>query len=119
MLNLDTCILLILLKDGLNEREKFLVQNEETLISLIVLWELWKLNDRGRIRFDRAGPVERALLSRMVVLPLDETVIDALARLDFRSDPADELIAATSLAHGIPLMTRDRKLRASKVVPLA
>jgi predicted nucleic acid-binding protein len=36
-----------------------------------------------------------------------------------RGDPADELIAATSLVHGVPLVTRDRALLASKVVPLA
>lgn len=35
------------------------------------------------------------------------------------SDPADELIAATSLVHNVPLLTRDAKLRRSKVVPLA
>jgi PIN domain nuclease of toxin-antitoxin system len=40
-------------------------------------------------------------------------------RLDFESDPADELIAATSLVHVAPLVTRDGKIRRSKVVPLA
>lgn len=39
--------------------------------------------------------------------------------LDFDSNPADELIAATSVVHNVPLMTRDRKLKRSKVVPLA
>jgi predicted nucleic acid-binding protein len=42
-----------------------------------------------------------------------------LATLDFRSDPADELIAATSLVHNVPLLTRDRKLLASQQIPLA
>jgi predicted nucleic acid-binding protein len=39
--------------------------------------------------------------------------------LDFRSDPADELIAATSVVYRVPLVTRDRKLRGSKIVPIA
>jgi PIN domain nuclease of toxin-antitoxin system len=39
--------------------------------------------------------------------------------LDFDSDPADEIIAATSLVHRVPLMTRDRKMRRSKLVPIA
>jgi PIN domain nuclease of toxin-antitoxin system len=43
----------------------------------------------------------------------------AIDDLDFNSDPADELIAATSLAHDVQLLTRDRKLRKSEVVPLA
>jgi len=39
--------------------------------------------------------------------------------LDLRSDPADELIAATSVVHNLPLVTRDPKLRASRITPLA
>jgi PIN domain nuclease of toxin-antitoxin system len=46
-------------------------------------------------------------------------VVRALRRLDFESDPADEIIAATSLVHRTPLLTRDRKLLKSRVVPLA
>jgi hypothetical protein len=34
-------------------------------------------------------------------------------------DTADELIAATSVVHGVPLLTRDRAIRRSKIVPLA
>jgi PIN domain nuclease of toxin-antitoxin system len=41
------------------------------------------------------------------------------ARLDIQGDPADELIAATSAIHNVPLVTRDRALLKSKVVPLA
>jgi PIN domain nuclease of toxin-antitoxin system len=40
-------------------------------------------------------------------------------RLDVKGDPADELIAATSVVHQLPLVTRDRALRRSKQVPLA
>ena len=36
-----------------------------------------------------------------------------------RGGPADEIIAATSLVHRVPLVTRDRRLEASRVVPLA
>jgi len=39
--------------------------------------------------------------------------------LDFESDPADEIIAATSLTHDIPLLTRDSRIRKSKLVKLA
>jgi predicted nucleic acid-binding protein len=42
-----------------------------------------------------------------------------MRRLDFRGDPADELIAATSIVHRLPLVTRDARIRKSKVVPLA
>jgi PIN domain nuclease of toxin-antitoxin system len=39
--------------------------------------------------------------------------------LDFASDPADELIAATSVVERIPLLTRDQKILKSRMVPLA
>ena len=55
----------------------------------------------------------------MHVWPLDLDVARTATRLDFRSDPADELIAATSVVHGVPLLTRDARIRRSKVVPLA
>lgn len=47
------------------------------------------------------------------------TTSAAIGQLDVRGDPADDLIAATSLAHDIPLMTRDKRLRRSKRVPIA
>jgi PIN domain nuclease of toxin-antitoxin system len=43
----------------------------------------------------------------------------SLAALDFKSDPADELIAATSLTYRVPLLTRDARIRTSKLVPFA
>jgi len=39
--------------------------------------------------------------------------------LDFDSDPADEIIAATSIVHHVKLVTRDRVLRKSKLVSFA
>src|SRR2546430_9647360 len=39
--------------------------------------------------------------------------------VDFRSDPADEIIAATSIVEEMPLLTRDTRLLKSKMVPLA
>lgn len=42
-----------------------------------------------------------------------------MRQLDFSSDPADELIAATSIAHNVPLLTRDTRMLKSQVVPLA
>jgi hypothetical protein len=36
----------------------------------------------------------------------------------FESDPADDLPAATSVVHRVPLVTRDRKIRCSKLVPV-
>jgi PIN domain nuclease of toxin-antitoxin system len=40
-------------------------------------------------------------------------------RLDFSSDPADELVAATSIVHRVPLVTRDARILRSQIVPFA
>ena len=58
-------------------------------------------------------------LNRMHVWPIDLAVAVASTRLDFRGDPADELIAATSVVHRIPLVTRDAVILGSAIVPLA
>lgn len=119
MLNLDTCILLILLRGGLSEREIRVLEGKEAGISAIVLWELWKLRALGRLEFEPWSDDVQQTIRRFNIWPVDEAVCQALIRLDFTSDPADEIIAATSIAHQVPLVTRDRRLLASKVIPLA
>ena len=57
--------------------------------------------------------------NRLHVWPIDLVVARVSTRLDFSSDPADEIIAATSIVHRIPLITRDHSFRHSKAVPLA
>ncbi len=59
------------------------------------------------------------VLSRLHVWSIDLAVARASTRLDFNSDPADELIAAISVVHNISLLTRDETIRNSKIVPLA
>ena len=73
----------------------------------------------GRIEADLEHPRIVRALSAVHVWPIDLAVVRAIRRLDFQGDPADELIAATSLVHGVPLVTRDRAIRRSKIVPLA
>ena len=119
MLNLDTHILIHAFTGNLTAKEQALLTGEQWSISAIVLWEISKLSQLGRIEFDLADPEILAVLNRVHVWPIDVQVCQTLARLDFKSDPADELIAATSLVHGIPLVTRDSKLLKSEVVPLA
>ena len=57
-------------------------------------------------------------LAAVQVWPITAEIARESTSLDLRSDPADELIAATSVVHNVPLVTRDPKLRASRVVPL-
>ena len=59
------------------------------------------------------------MLAQIHIWPIDLAVRRVLRKLDFRIDPADEIIAATSLVHHVGLVTRDRKVKSSRVVPLA
>jgi PIN domain nuclease of toxin-antitoxin system len=119
MLNLDTHILLHALAGTLDKREQTQLERQPWSISAIVLWEVAKLAQLGRIEVDLDDPYLTRTLARIQVWPLTLEVCRGIALLDFRSDPADEIIAATSLVHRVPLVTRDRRIRRSKVVPLA
>ena len=119
MLNVDTHVLIDAMRGELPAREARLLRSETWSISAIVLWELAKLVQLGRIELDLDDPEVDRFLAQIHVWPISPDVVRALTRLDFRSDPADELIAATSLVHRVPLLTRDRKLLKSKTVPLS
>jgi PIN domain nuclease of toxin-antitoxin system len=119
MLNLDTHILIRALAGELTPREAGILSGERWGISAIVLWEIAKLSQLGRIEVDFDSAEFARAISALHVWPLDLAVSRITRRLDFRSDPADEIIAATSIAHNAPLLTRDRRIRSSKLVPLA
>ena len=119
MLNLDTHIVLHALTGDLEPHEARLMRRHPQGISAIVLWEIAELRRAGRIDASLEDPDLIEVLNGFHVWPISREVCVKLADLDFRSDPADELIAATSLAHRVPLLTRDRRILASRKVPLA
>ena len=119
MLNVDTHVLLHAVTGQLRPAELRLLRDETWSISAIVLWEIAKLAQLGRIAVDLDDPEVVRVLARLHVWPLTREVARESTRLDVRGDPADELIAATSVVHKVPLITRDRALRRSKIVPLA
>jgi PIN domain nuclease of toxin-antitoxin system len=119
MLNLDTHILVSLITGDVSEEERRLAVHERLAISDIVLWELSMLVSRRRVALDFDSPEFRLWLQNLTVLPITMEIARQSTQLDFTSDPADEIIAATSIVENIPLMTRDRRIRRSKMVPLA
>jgi PIN domain nuclease of toxin-antitoxin system len=119
VVNLDTHVLLFALNGEVTDRERRVLAGNTWSISAIVLWELAKLVQLGRIDVDLEDAEVVRTLSSLQVWPLDLSVSLQSTRLDFRGDPADEIIAATSVVHRIPLLTRDRRIRASRIVPLA
>lgn len=119
MLNLDTHMLVALLAGEVTPAELAFAVNQPLAISDIVLWELAMLVDRNRLKMDLDGSEFRAWLRHLTVFPISLEIARRSTQLDFDSDPADEIIAATSVVENIPLLTRDRRIRKSRMVPLA
>lgn len=119
MLNLDTHVLLYAVAGELTAAENRSLRGDTWSVSSIVLWEISKLAQLGRIEVDLDDPDVTRTLRAVRVWPITVDIAKQSTRLDVRGDPADELIAATSIVHNVPLVTRDRRLRRSRMVPLA
>jgi PIN domain nuclease of toxin-antitoxin system len=119
MLNLDTHMLVALGAGDLSTRELACIAHEPLAISDIVLWELSMLVEKGRLQLDLESQEFVAWLRNITIIPISLEIARLSTQLDFSSDPADEIIAATSIVKGIPLLTRDRRIRNSRMVPLA
>ena len=103
----------------LTSTEQKILAAQKWGVSDIVFWELSMLVRRGRIVLDLNDPLVKRVLGHLHVWPITLEIANTIGNLDFNSDPADEIIAATSLHHNIPLVTRDGQIRKSKIVPLA
>ena len=119
MLHLDTHILVRALAGELRPSEQTLLNRNRWSVSAIVLWELANPVQLGRVDIELNDREVVRALNRVQVWTIDLGVAVASTRLDFKGDPEDELIAATSIVHNVPLLTRDRAIQGSKVVPLA
>jgi len=119
MLNLDTHILLYAVTGALRPAESNLLRGQPWSVSAIVLWEIAKLAQLGRIEVDLDDRQVVRVLRSVHLWPITAEIAKMSTRLDVRGDPADELIGATSVVHDVPLVTRDRDLRRSRKIPLA
>ena len=119
MLVLDTHVLLHALSGQLTPKERAVLSGESWSISAISLWEIAKLAQLGRVDIDLDDADVTRALARVHTWPITIEISRESTRLDFRGDPADELIAATSIVHGAALATRDRAIRRSERVSLA
>jgi len=117
MLNLDTHVLLFAIHGRLNTGEqRILRRDQEWSISAIVLWEITKLHEKGRIPHGLDYEPIASAIRAITIWPITSEICLRIRSLDFQSDPVDELIAATSIIHKLPLVTRDERLRSSKVI---
>ena len=87
----------------------------EIAVSAISLWEIAKLAENGRLAL--SIPVLdwiQAALSypTLRLIPLSPEIIVQSTQLPglFHKDPADQLIVATAMQLGIPLLTKDSKI---------
>jgi PIN domain nuclease of toxin-antitoxin system len=88
-------------------------------ISAITLWELAWLATHGRLHI--AGTAEsfvEKISSRTAIRPITARIAVLANQFSpgYSSDPCDRLIGATALDEGVPLVTKDAKIRACKQV---
>ena len=89
-------------------------------IAAITLWEMAVLFSRGYLRaWNRRGfdPVDVGF-SGVSVRPLTPTIAALATQFpgDYPHDPADRLIGATARAEGLTLITRDERIRKSRLL---
>jgi PIN domain nuclease of toxin-antitoxin system len=84
------------------------------------LWEVGMMASRGEIRL-QSSILEflQGLESVFVVLPITAAIAARSLQFsdNFSRDPADRIIAATAIVHGLRLVTKDKAIRSSGEVP--
>lgn len=87
----------------------------------ISLWEVGMLVSKQRITL-KVPLLEwlDAAVQAVTVLPISASTAARVALMpeSFHGDPADRLIVATALEMGVPLVTRDKKIRDSGLVQI-
>lgn len=90
-------------------------------IASITLWELAVLFSRGFLRGH--GTIEASVRlivesSGVIVKPITPEVASLSTQFpeSYPKDPADRLIGATARAEGLPLLTRDERIRSSPLL---
>ncbi len=111
--------LVSLLAGDLADEEYALVVKGQRAISEIVLWALAKLIQIDRLSMDLDSLKFCRCLRELTVIPTSLEIVRQSTQLDFSSDPPDEIIAATSLVEKITLLTHDRSILKSRIVPFA
>lgn len=96
---------------------------ESLALADISLWEAAKLIELGRLQL--ALTVREffrlALTPELSVLPVTPAIAEQVTTLQsagFHKDPADQLIVATALVHGLRLISDDTRIRRWAGVPM-
>ncbi|MDT8427983.1 MAG: type II toxin-antitoxin system VapC family toxin [Pseudomonadales bacterium] len=127
MVLLDTCAIIwdALDQSQLSSKAKKAIdradQNNALVISAISIWEIAMLVKKGRIKIETTAAhfLNLYLQSRNVsVIQISPEIAELSTHFgsDISNDPADRLIAATSIIHNAQLVTADQKLIDSELV---
>jgi PIN domain nuclease of toxin-antitoxin system len=126
MIVLDTCAILFdaLAPARLSPAARDAIEGADATGELaccdISLWEIAMLADRGRVELgtDVVTFLDLALTARSIqVLPITAEIAMLSVSLGLHGDPADRLIAATTVHHGASLVTSDHRLREVPRIP--
>ncbi len=104
--------------------DQTLTRHAETLaIADISLWEAAKLVELGRLELSipLAEFFRLAIAPELMVLPVTPAIAERVTVLEaagFHKDPADQIIVATALGHGLRLISDDRRIRQWGCVPM-
>ena len=109
----------LLIRKGALEAIDVAITNQRLYISCISVWEVMMLASKGRLQF--SVPVESWLdrcekTGVFSFVPVDNAISRMSVSMGLHADPADRFIAATAAHLGATLITKDRKLRASRKV---
>ena len=123
MITLDTCSLVWLsLSPGrLSKNANKAIKNNSLIMSDISLWEIAMLTKSGRLIIDTSYSeyIELLLSSFGIqVNPITPEIAKMSVEFDdnVNHDPADRIIAATSLVEDAPLVTADKNLIKTKII---
>ena len=114
---LDTHVVVWLydaLTDRLSQAAAEAIEDNDLVISWMVELELQFFHEIGRVRV-KPAEIIRHLSTRIGLRLSDvnlERIVRAAARMNWTRDVFDRLIAAESAAMEIPLITKDRSIRA-------
>ena len=104
--------------------DQTLIRHAETLaLADISLWEAAKLVELGRLQLSIPLPefFRLAITPELTVLPVTPAIAERVTALEasgFHKDPADQLIVATALVHGLRLISDDARIRQWGGVPM-
>lgn len=96
---------------------------EQIAIASITLAEIVYLVEKGRIHplaFDRIVAALEEVQATLVEIPFDRTIAIEMRRIDRSQVPdlPDRIVTATASHLGVPLISRDHKIRSSAVATI-